>query len=97
MTRPLAPAPTGFSRTPSRPRYVHQSYIEPHASLAEADASGKVTVWTTNQKPFAVRHYMSQALGRPMTKIRVIGLHIGGGFGGKLGAGLGTVTAPCSP
>ena len=67
---------------------IHQSYIEPHASLAEADASGKVTIWTTNQKPFAVRHYMSQALCRPMTKIRVIGLHIGGGFGGKLEMGL---------
>ena len=67
---------------------IHQSYIEPHASLAEADASGKVTIWTTNQKPFAVRHYMSQALGKPMTKIRVIGLHIGGGFGGKLEMGL---------
>jgi CO/xanthine dehydrogenase Mo-binding subunit len=67
---------------------IHQGYIEPHASLAEADASGKVTIWTTNQKPFAVRHYMSHALKRPMTKIRVIGLHIGGGFGGKLEMGL---------
>ena len=67
---------------------IHQSYIEPHASLAEADANGKVTIWTTNQKPFAVRRYMSHALGWPMTKIRVIGMHIGGGFGGKLEMGL---------
>ena len=67
---------------------IHQSYIEPHASLAEADAGGKVTIWTNNQKPFAVRRYMARALGWPMTKIRVIGLHIGGGFGGKLEMGL---------
>ncbi len=67
---------------------IHQSYIEPHASLAEADANGKVTIWTTNQKPFAVRRYMSNALGWPMTRIRVIGMHIGGGFGGKLEMGL---------
>lgn len=67
---------------------VHQSYIEPHASLAMAEPSGKVTIWTTNQKPFAVRHYMAGALGWPMTRIRVFGLHIGGGFGGKLEMGL---------
>ncbi len=67
---------------------VHQSYLEPHASLAEADARGKVTIWTTNQKPFAVRRYMAHSLGWPMTRIRVIGMHIGGGFGGKLEMGL---------
>lgn len=67
---------------------IHQSYIESHASLAEADANGKVTIWTNNQKPFAVRRYMAHALGWPMTRIRVIGLHIGGGFGGKLELGL---------
>jgi len=67
---------------------IHQTYIEPHASLAEATPDGKVTIWTTNQKPFAVRRYMSNALGWPMTHIRVIGMHIGGGFGGKLELGL---------
>jgi CO/xanthine dehydrogenase Mo-binding subunit/aerobic-type carbon monoxide dehydrogenase small subunit (CoxS/CutS family) len=67
---------------------IHQSYIEPHASLAEADGNGKVTIWTNNQKPFAVRRYISHALGWPMTRIRVIGMQIGGGFGGKLELGL---------
>jgi CO/xanthine dehydrogenase Mo-binding subunit/aerobic-type carbon monoxide dehydrogenase small subunit (CoxS/CutS family) len=67
---------------------IHQTYIEPHASLAEAAPDGKVTIWTTNQKPFAVRRYMAHALGWPMTRIRVIGMHIGGGFGGKLELGL---------
>ena len=67
---------------------IHQSYIEPHASLAEADVNGKVTIWTNNQKPFAVRRYISRALGWPMTRIRVIGMQIGGGFGGKLELGL---------
>jgi len=63
---------------------THPGYMEPHASLAEADANGKVTIWTTSQKPFGVRSYISHALGWPMTRIRVINMHVGGGFGGKL-------------
>lgn len=85
--RALASCDRVFTHT-FETQIVHQSYIEPHASLAEADASGKVTIWTTNQKPFAVRRYMSQALGWPMSRIRVVGMHIGGGFGGKLEMGL---------
>jgi len=62
----------------------HQSSLETHASVAEVDALGRVTVWTTTQKPFAMRRYLSQALRIPIHTIRVIPTKIGGGFGGKL-------------
>ncbi|MBW2130778.1 MAG: molybdopterin-dependent oxidoreductase, partial [Deltaproteobacteria bacterium] len=62
----------------------HQSSIEPHAALAEVDCHGKIHVWTTTQKPFAIRRYLSQSLQIPMTSIRVVATKIGGGFGGKL-------------
>lgn len=62
----------------------HQCSLETHTALAEVDAFGRVTVWTTTQKPFAMRRYLSQSLEVPIHTIRVIPTKIGGGFGGKL-------------
>ena len=33
---------------------VHQTYMEPHVSVASADSSGKITVWASTQGPFAI-------------------------------------------
>jgi len=63
---------------------AHPGAIEPHASTAAVDPSGRVSVWTTTQKPFAVRSYLARALKRPVSAFKVIPTHIGGGFGGKL-------------
>ncbi len=64
---------------------MHQSYIEPHATVANFDApSGELTVWTATQGQFFVRDQISLTLGIPETKIRVIGMELGGGFGGKI-------------
>jgi len=62
----------------------HQASLEPHAVVAEVDIHGKITVWSSTQKPFAMRRYLSQSLDLPMNSIRVIATRIGGGFGGKL-------------
>ncbi|MDX1403398.1 MAG: molybdopterin-dependent oxidoreductase [Woeseiaceae bacterium] len=63
---------------------AHPGSIEPHCSTAAVDSSGRVTVWTTHQKPFAVGSYLSQAFRRPVSDFKVVPTHIGGGFGGKL-------------
>jgi len=64
--------------------WVHQGFIEPHVSLASVDpASGRVTVWTSTQAQFNQREGLAHALGLPIGKIRVIGLPVGGAFGGK--------------
>ena len=64
---------------------MHQGYIEPHATLAAYDAtSGELTVWTATQGQFFVRDSISAILNMPETKIRVIGMELGGGFGGKI-------------
>jgi CO/xanthine dehydrogenase Mo-binding subunit/aerobic-type carbon monoxide dehydrogenase small subunit (CoxS/CutS family) len=63
---------------------AHPGSIEPHSSTAAVDPSGRVTVWTTNQKPFAVGSYLAQAFRRPVSNFRVVPTQIGGGFGGKL-------------
>jgi CO/xanthine dehydrogenase Mo-binding subunit len=65
--------------------YMHQGYIEPHATVADFDAaSGELTIWTATQGQFFVRDQLAHMLKIPATKIRVIGTELGGGFGGKI-------------
>lgn len=71
---------------------VHQGYIEPQACTADIDASGHITVYTTNQSSFAVRDALSAVLGLPKNKITLVPLEIGGGFGGKSGLAIELVT-----
>ena len=59
--------------------------LEPHAAIAQFDASGRLTVWTANQSPWFAASDLSAALGLPTTKIRVIAPYLGGGFGAKHG------------
>jgi CO/xanthine dehydrogenase Mo-binding subunit len=64
---------------------MHQGYIEPHATLAEYDAtSGELTLWTSTQGQFHVRDTLMRTLKWPETKLRVVGMELGGGFGGKM-------------
>ncbi|TMB99871.1 MAG: xanthine dehydrogenase family protein molybdopterin-binding subunit [Chloroflexi bacterium] len=63
---------------------VHQSYIEPHSTIADYEASGELTVWTSTQAPFYIRDELAQTLGIPENRIRVIATEVGGGFGGKI-------------
>ncbi len=63
---------------------VHQSYIELHSTIADYDASGELTVWTSTQAPFYIRDELAQTLGIPENRIRVIATEVGGGFGGKI-------------
>ncbi|MDO8616428.1 MAG: xanthine dehydrogenase family protein molybdopterin-binding subunit [Dehalococcoidia bacterium] len=67
-----------------RTAIVHQSYIEPHSTIADYDASGELSVWTSTQAPFYIRDELAQTLGVPENKIRVTATEVGGGFGGKI-------------
>lgn len=62
---------------------VHQCYLEPHTCVAAFDSDGRVTVWTTTQRPHVNQAIISSVLELPISKIRVIPCHVGGGFGGK--------------
>ena len=64
-------------------RPVHQGYIEPHAATALWDPQGNVTVWCSSQGHFAVRDHTAAMLGIPVSRVKVIPMEIGGGFGGK--------------
>jgi 4-hydroxybenzoyl-CoA reductase alpha subunit len=63
---------------------VYQAYMEPMATLAEVDLSGRVTMWTGTQIPNMMRMTYAKALGISPDNIRVIVPDYGGGFGGKM-------------
>ena len=63
---------------------VHQGYIEPHSGTALWNADDYVTVWCSSQGHFNVRDQVAIVLGIPVSRVKVIPLEIGGGFGGKL-------------
>ncbi|MBI1884805.1 MAG: xanthine dehydrogenase family protein molybdopterin-binding subunit [Chloroflexi bacterium] len=63
---------------------VHQSYIEPHVTIADYDATGELSIWTSTQAPFYIRDEVSEILEIPETKVRVTATEVGGGFGGKI-------------
>ncbi len=65
---------------------VHQSALEPQAVIAEPNpVTGGATLWASTQGPFGVRQEVARVLGVPDSDVRVIGMAVGGGFGGKNG------------
>ena len=62
------------------------AYLEPCAALAEVDDRDKITIWSSHQSINRVQANVCEALGIPMTQVRVITPRIGGGFGGKMEA-----------
>ena len=72
---------------------VHQTYMEPHVSVADVDSTGKVTIWASTQGPFAIRSGIAGTLGIPLNQINVIATTMGGGFGGRFGVALTHVPA----
>lgn len=65
---------------------VHQGYIEPQSSTVLYTQDGQIDVYTSAQGPWDIRNQVSELLDVPISKVRVIPLEIGGGFGGKFTA-----------
>ncbi len=63
---------------------VHQGYIEPHNSTASWSEEGNLTIWTSTQGPFIVRHQVASILNLQPSRVKIIPMEIGGGFGGKI-------------
>ena len=67
-----------------RTKPVHQGYIEPHSATARWDRDGRVTIWGSSPGHFAIRDFTALVLGIPVSKVKVVPMEVGGGFGGKL-------------
>ena len=67
-----------------RTQTVHQGYIEPHSATAWwAAEENKITLWCSSQGHFQIGENTATVLGIPSSRVKVIPMEIGGGFGGK--------------
>lgn len=57
--------------------------LETRTCIADWDREGKLTLWDSTQKPFEINTQMANALGLPLSKVRVITPYVGGAFGSK--------------
>jgi CO/xanthine dehydrogenase Mo-binding subunit len=65
----------------------YQAYMEPKSATGRFE-DGRYTIHVSHQFPFNVRERTARALGVRPSDVRVIGHHIGGGFGARLDVGL---------
>ena len=72
---------------------VHQGYIEPQNGAAFWNTNGELTIWTSTQGAFTTRDALAGVLDLPVSKVRVVPMEIGGGFGGKIPIYLEPLTA----
>lgn len=61
----------------------YQAYLEPKSVVATHE-TGRYTIHISHQFPFKVRDRLAAALDVEPSTVRVVGHHIGGGFGAKL-------------
>ena len=66
--------------------------LERHGCVAGWDGD-RLTLWESTQGVYAVQSRVAAVLGLPLSKVRVIGHYMGGGFGSKLRAGKYSVIA----
>jgi 4-hydroxybenzoyl-CoA reductase subunit alpha len=62
---------------------VTHAFTEPLVTMAEATPDGRLTVWSATQVPHYLHRALSEVLGIPLHRIRVLKPEVGGGFGGK--------------
>ncbi len=65
----------------------YQAYLEPKSATAIYEED-RYTIHVSHQYPWNVRSRTARALGVNPSRIRVIGHHMGGGFGARLDVGL---------
>jgi len=64
----------------------HHCQIEPFGAVVQVSLTGKITIWVANDAPHRLRKDLSDAMGIPFNKLRIISPpYMGGGFGGKGG------------
>ena len=74
-------------------KMVHQGYIEPHNATAFWAPDGHLTIWISTQGAFSVRTQISKMMDLPESRVKVVPMEVGGGFGGKIRSYLGPVAA----
>jgi len=75
---------------------VYAYAMEPYVAIADYDAKGQLTVYSSAQHPFMVRHDLARVFGLPLNSVRVIVPYVGGGYGSKSYTKIEPLVAACS-
>jgi xanthine dehydrogenase molybdenum-binding subunit len=59
------------------------AFLEPESSLAVPTSDGRMEIYVGSQIPYADREQIARVLGWEENRVRIVGQHMGGGFGGK--------------
>jgi xanthine dehydrogenase YagR molybdenum-binding subunit len=62
--------------------------LEPHGLVAEWDGDGNLTVWCSTQAVALIPQQLAGRFGVPVTKVKCITHHMGGGYGSKFNPGV---------
>lgn len=69
----------GEFRTP----FIEHAYLEPESALCRVREDDVVEVRGSMQHPYSTRRFVAGLLGLPLARVEVVGVPMGGGFGGK--------------
>jgi CO/xanthine dehydrogenase Mo-binding subunit len=75
---------------------VYAYAMEPYVAVADYDPKGQLTVYSSAQHPFMVRHDLAEVFELPLNSVRVIVPYVGGGYGSKSYTKIEPLTAACS-
>ena len=67
-----------------RSQGINQGFLEPMACAVEVEANGRLVVYASTQGPYQIRAGLAAVLDVPVSRIRVVAMELGGGFGAKL-------------
>jgi CO/xanthine dehydrogenase Mo-binding subunit len=75
---------------------VYAYAMEPYVAVADYDSKSQLTVYSSAQHPFIVRHDLARVFGLPLSNVRVIVPFVGGGYGSKSYTKVEPLAAACS-
>lgn len=75
---------------------IYAYAMEPYVAVADYDGKGQLTVFSSAQHPFMVRHDLAEVFDLPLNSVRVIVPFVGGGYGSKSYTKIEPLTAACS-
>jgi CO/xanthine dehydrogenase Mo-binding subunit len=75
---------------------IYAYAMEPYVAVADYDSRGQLTVYSSAQHPFMVRHDLAEVFDLPLNSVRVVVPYVGGGYGSKSYTKIEPLTAACS-
>lgn len=67
-----------------RSQGINQGFLEPMACVADVEPGGRLVIYASTQGPYPVRASLAAVLEMPVSRIRIVPMELGGGFGAKL-------------